>query len=154
MGFVETRPMKTVESTEKTKAVSIVEKVLALLAAVGGLVITAVSFGTATVAYCVVLAIVLGSLAGTITIKLIEMTKEGDAPPIDLLMANATSAVRWSTGRTFDPTFAALNNGLQIGGKFVKADTGLLGAAPEAGPKFHSDFQGEFAGIMAARRAS
>ena len=154
MGFVETRPLKTVESTEKTRAVTILDTVLSILAAVGGLVITFVSFGTATVAYCVVLAIVIGSLAGTISIKLIEMTKEGDAPPIDLLMANAIGAVRWSTGRTFDPTFAALNNGLQIGGKFVKTDTGLLGAGPEAGPAFHATFQDEFAGIMAERKAS
>ena len=118
------------------------------------MVITFVSFGTATVAYCVVLAIVLGSLAGTISIKLIEMTKEGEAPPIDLLMANATGAVRWSTGRTFDPTFAALNNGLQIGGNFVKTDSGLLGATPEAGSVFQKTFQGEFAQIMAERKAS
>lgn len=152
IGFVETRPIKTVESTEKTKEVTIIDTILTILGVIGGLVITFVSFGTASVAYYVVLGIVLGSLAGTISIKLIEMTKEGDAPPIDLLMANATGAVRWSTGRTFDPTFAALNNGLQIGGRFIKADTGLLGAAPDAGPLFHGAFQNEFADIMKERK--
>lgn len=152
IGFVETRPIKTVESTEKTKEVTILDTILTILGVIGGLVITFVSFGTASVAYYVVLGIVLGSLAGTISIKLIEMTKEGDAPPIDLLMANATGAVRWSTGRTFDPTFAALNNGLQIGGRFVKADTGLLGVAPDAGPVFHGAFQSEFADIMKERK--
>lgn len=152
IGFVETRPIKTVESTEKTKEVTILDTILTILGVIGGLVITFVSFGTASVAYYVVLGIVLGSLAGTISIKLIEMTKEGDAPPIDLLMANATGAVRWSTGRTFDPTFAALNNGLQIGGRFVRADTGLLGAAPDAGPVFHGAFQSEFADIMKERK--
>ena len=152
IGFVETRPIKTVESTEKTKAVTITDLILTALAVIGGLVITFVTFGTGSVAYYVVLAIVVGSLAGTISIKLVEMVKEGDAPPIDLLIANATGAVKWSTGATFDPTFAALNNGLQIGGKFVKSDTGLLGAAPDAGPTFHKSFQDDFAGLMQNRR--
>lgn len=154
IGFVETQKPKTVESTEKTKAVTILDTILMLCAAVAGLVVTFVTFGAGSVAYFVVMGILVGATIGTASIKAIEMVKNGDAPPIDLLMANATGAVRWSTGRTFDPTFAALNNGLQIGGTFVKTDTALLGAGsePQGGPVFHSDFQKEFAMTMQARK--
>lgn len=156
IGFVETRKMKTVESTEKTKAVTILDTVLVILAAVGGLVVTLSSFGTLSVPYYVLVGILVGSVvasAGTASIKLIEMAKRGDAPPIDLLMANATGAVRWSSGRTFDPTFAALNNGLQIGGNFVPVDTGLTTASPDTGPAFHKSFQADYAAVMQERKA-
>ncbi|MEL7344523.1 MAG: TULIP family P47-like protein, partial [Pseudomonadota bacterium] len=155
IGFVETRKMKTVESTEKTKAVKILDNVLMAIAAVGALVVTLASWGTLTVPYYVLTAILVGTVAaglGSATIKAIELAKNGDAPPIDLLMANATGAVRWSSGRTFDPTFAALNNGLQIGGTFVGADTGLMSATPVTGPAYQTTFQADFAEIMKERK--
>lgn len=153
IGFVETQKPKTVESTEKSKAVTIIDTILMVCAAVAGLVVTFVTFGAGSVAYFVVMGILVGATIGTASIKAIELVKNGDAPPIDLLMANATGAVRWSTGRTFDPTFAALNNGLQIGGTFIKTDTALLGAGaePQGGPAFHSSFQKDFAATMQAR---
>lgn len=155
MGVVETRKMSMVESTEKTKAVTIIDIILGILAAIGGLVLTLVSFGTATTAYFVVLAIVLGSLAGTISIKVIEMVGEGNGPPVDLLLSNATSAVTWSTGATFDPKFAALNNGLQIGGHLVPSKPGLLSAgATLTAPDYHKSYQDQFKVFMTARRQS
>ena len=155
MGVTETRPMTTVESTEKTKAVKITDIVLGILGAIGSLILGAVTFGAGSVVFYVVLAIVVGSLAGTIGIKLVEMVGEGNAPPIDLMLANATSAVTWSTGATFVPTFAALNNGLQIGGSLSPVKPGLLGAdASLTAPDYHKAFQAEFADVMAARAKS
>ncbi len=153
IGFVETRKMKTVDSVEKTKEVTLLNNILMAIAAISGLVLTVISLGSLSAPYFVTMAILLGGVAtvGTASIKIVEMVKNGNAPPIDLLMANATGAVRWSTGRTFDPTFAALNNGLQIGGNFVPADTGLMTASTEAGPDFHKAFQAEFADIMKER---
>lgn len=157
LGFVETRKPKTVESTEKSKGIKILDGVLATIAAVGGLVLAGATAGALAVPSMVLVGILAGGAiasAGMGAIKIIEMVKKGDAPPIDLLMANATSAVRWSSGRTFDPTFAALNNGLQIGGTFVGADTGLMTASPTVGPVYQSAFQAEFADVMKERTKS
>jgi len=155
MGVVETRPMKVVDSTEKAEGIKILEIILGVLAAIGGLIITIMTGGTATTAYYIVAAIVLGSLAGTISLKVIDMVAEGNGPPVDLLLSNATSAVTWSTGATFEPTFAALNNGLQIGGNLVPSKPGLLGADTSlTAPGYHKSYQDQFKGFMAARRQS
>jgi len=156
MGVIETQKMKTVETQESDTGIKILKIILGIAIFIGGVVATALSGGTATTGYCIAVGITLGAIAGTVTLDLIEMVAKGNGPPIDLLLTNATSSVTWCTGASFEPSFGALNNGLQIGGNLVPTKSGLLGAdATEQTPaEFHQSYQDQFRGVMAARRQS
>lgn len=150
MGYEVIGKPKTQEWTEKDKAVEISQLVAGILAAVVGIAAIVVSGGTATIA----LGVVAGILAGTsMAIGIAEKVAEGDGPPLDLLIANATSSVVWSSGRRFDPTMITLNGGLQMAGNFQEAKAPVPGALTTEAPRasYQKAFQAEFADIMDAR---
>ena len=154
MAFEEVEKPTSREWTYKTKEVEILQIILSVLAVVAGLVAIVATAGTATFAAAIVVSILAG--VGSGTIHLIDKIKGGDGPPIDLLLANASSSVTWSTGTRFDPKFMALNGGLQIGGNFTEAETPTAetpGALSER-EQFQKDFQDRYADIMAARAVS
>jgi hypothetical protein len=89
---------------------------------------------------------------GVITREGIKLIKGNDGPGIDLMLTNATQTVTWSTATRFDPIFAALNGGLQIGGLIGRGGDRMM--AEDLAPAQQA-FQAPFAEIMAARaRAS
>ncbi len=131
------------KQTKQDKDATIIEWVARGLALVGMVVLGFVTGGVAIV----VAAIVAALLIGTITRDAIKLISGNDGPPIDLMLTNASQAVSWSTASRFDPIFAGLNGGLQIGG--ITGDTGLLGAEdPSAAQR---QFQAPFASLMASR---
>lgn len=136
-------PVKPINETRKDKSVDIIDTILSVIQVVAILIGAVMSGGALLIGAGVAAA----ALAGQLTIKAVADTSRNDGPPIDLLVANATSAVTWSTGARFEPTFAALNGGLQVGGVLGgAADRGLM-----AGEGFAAQFQSPFKGLMAAR---
>ena len=136
-------PVKPVNETRKDRAVDIIDAILTAIQVVA-VVVGAVMTGGAILIGAGVAA---AALAGQLTIKAVSDSTRNDGPPIDLLVANATSAVTWSSGARFDPTFAALNGGLQVGGFLGQGvKQGLLGA-----DGFAQRFQRPFKGLMAKR---
>jgi hypothetical protein len=133
----------TTEEVERDKAVDILDWILKAL---GFIAVVVLGFATAGIAwYAAAVAVVC--LAGELSIDYIERTRKNDGPPIDLLVTNATTAVSWSTGARFDPVFAALNGGLQIGG--------ILGATKtQSLIDTHRQFQAPFQTLMATRVAA
>lgn len=131
LGFDESRPFQSINTTEKTTGAIITEIILGIIAAVAGLVLFFVTFGSGSLIAAALYVALVGSM-GTLTImQIAELVGEGDGPPIDLLIANATNAVTWASGSRFDPNTAGLNGALQIGGTFVD-DPALEGAGRNA----------------------
>jgi len=123
LGYYATRDFKSANSTEKTKGAIITEIILGIIAAVAGLILTFVSFGSGSLIAIGLAVALVGSLGALTTMEVVELIRENDGPPVDLLVANATDAVTWATGSHFDPNVAGLNNALQIGGNYVEDPT-------------------------------
>lgn len=120
LAFREARKPSNKHWTEKSKAVVIGEILLLIIGAVAMLTLEVVTLGAATVPAIILGGIIVGAFGGALSIKLIGAIAKGDGPPLDLLVANATDAVSWAHGAKFDPTYAALNGALQIGGVFTE----------------------------------
>lgn len=129
--------------TREEKSAKIWEWVTRGLAFVGLAALTVLSGGV----FAVVAVVTAALLVGNLTRDAIKLTRGNDGPPIDLMLTNATQAVTWSTAQRFDPVFAGLNGGLQIGG--LVGRKGLLGA--EDPSEAQKAFQAPFSVIMAAR---
>jgi hypothetical protein len=99
-------------------------------------------------AFFIVAAITAVISIGVITREGIKLVKGNDGPGIDLMLTAATQTVTWSTATRFDPVFAALNGGLQIGG-LIGGGGGRMMAADTVDAQ--KQFQAPFADLMAAR---
>ena len=144
LAFAEVSTDTKHQQREDTTA-TILEWVAKAFAIIGLAALTVLSGGT----LLVVGAITAALLFGTVRRDYIKLANGEDGPPIDLLIANATQTVSWSTAETFDPQIAGMNGGLVIGGKVpVQEAKMLLGAPMDNAQK---SFQAPFAAAMAAR---
>lgn len=152
LGYQETLPFKSENTTEKTKAAKITEIILGIIAAVAGLVLMICTVGSGTLLAYALYTALYGGIATITAMEAVELIREGDGPPVDALIFNATSAVTWSTGCRFDPTSAGLNGDMLFGGNFVEDPT--LAGQTNAGSNHLSPqaaFQKQFAARMKER---
>jgi hypothetical protein len=114
LGYAEARPALTSHWTQTSPGIEITEEILVFAAVIGALIAVVVTDGAALT----VVALIIGLIAGvmTLTTALIKDVGEGDAPPINELVLNATAAISWADSKDFQLGFAGLNDSLQLGG--------------------------------------
>lgn len=152
LGYYETRDFKSENTTEKTRGAIITEIILGIIAAVAGLILTFVTFGAGSFIAIGLGVALVGSIAAVTTMEVVELIRENDGPPVDLLVANATDAVTWATGSHFDPNVAGLNGDLQIGGTYIEdPDINTLAGGRAAALSPQACFQARFALRMKER---
>ena len=152
LGYYETRDFKSENTTEKTRGAIITEIILGIIAAVAGLILTFVTFGAGSFIAIGLGVALVGSIAAVTTMEVVELIRENDGPPVDLLVANATDAVTWATGSHFDPNVAGLNGDLQIGGTYIEdPDINTLAGGRAAALSPQARFQARFALRMKER---
>ncbi len=122
LGYTEAVPTIQHNWTRKDKGAVFNEILLGILSAVEGLIGAALMFvpGAQAIGAGLLIASVLTG-GVLLTLKIIEAVGANDAPPIDLLVTNATQAITWANGTGFELTSAELNNSLQLGGVFTGA---------------------------------
>jgi hypothetical protein len=99
-----------------------VENVLWLLSLVGVAVLTFLSAGMGTVAAIIVIGLVLGGPIASVAIKMIEDVTKNNAPPLDLLIADATAAVSWPKVDGFVAKAVDIVGGVRISGDAATPD--------------------------------
>jgi hypothetical protein len=150
LGMTRTRKMTEDNWQETAKSIVVLEWVLLALAALATIVIGICTFGLGIAAATPVYVALYGGIAGFTLISGAKILAGDDSPPIDLLLAQADTAVSWSAGGPFQPTFAGLDHALVVGGDYP--DPPLTAGVDAATDSAQARFQNQFADRMAARR--
>lgn len=119
LDFAETQPPRTSSYIDKDTWITITELIVSIAGAIAGVVAGVVIKGAAKIIMaCVIIGIVFALAAATP--ELIAAVAGGGAaaklPPIDLMVLNATSPVRWPGAAEFTLDTAYLNGAFQLGG--------------------------------------
>ncbi len=100
--------------TTHDEGIDILEEILAIIAAVVGVLVTILTGGAAAVAVILIAGLIYG--VAKLTPEILAAVGTDDAPALDLMTLNATKPIRWTDGKDFTPLSAALNGSLQLGG--------------------------------------
>ena len=116
LGYRESRKPEFHDWTKKSSAVEVIGWILTAISVVAGILAFVPGVNGVAIPALIIIALVSGG--GALSIKVIEAVGEDDAPPLDLLVANATKAITWANGDEFELSSAELNGALQLAGNF------------------------------------
>lgn len=122
LGYTEAVPTIKHNWTRKDAGAVFDEILLGILSAVEGVIgalCMLIPGGQGIGAGLLIASVLTGGIL--LTEKIIDAVGQNNAPPIDLLVTNATQAINWANGSGFELTSAELNNSLQLGGVFTGA---------------------------------
>jgi hypothetical protein len=109
-------------TTRHSKTVEIVKWIIIAIGAIVATVVGVLTAGAGFLVGGLIVALVAGTFALVSQIpNIIEAVKRGDAPPIDLLVTNATSPIRWAGEGLFRLKDALFSDSLMLSGDFVAA---------------------------------
>jgi Clostridium P-47 protein len=92
------------------------EDFLWLLSLVGIAVLAFLTEGVGAVVAIIVICLILGGPVASVTVKMIEDVHKNDAPPLDLLIADAAAAVSWPSVDGFVARAIDIVGGVRISG--------------------------------------
>jgi len=108
------------KSTRHAKGIDILHWIIVAIGAIVTIIVGVLTAGWGFLAAAACMALVAGAFAVIDQIpNIIEYVQRGKAPPIDLLVANATAPVHWAGEQAFRLTNIVLNGSLILGGKFA-----------------------------------
>ena len=134
---------------EVDEGAKITKLILAIIAALAGLVIAICTFGFGVAAAAPLYFAMYGGMIGFTALLGNEIFTGQTSPALDLLETRIDETLTWCTGSVFTPEFIGLHHALQIGGRTVG---GARAAQLRTGSPPAVSFQDRYAPTMEARR--